>query len=58
MQSMLSLLSGAVLIALVYGLSFLPSANLAKFEDEDGFANSSQRISEQKSDAGRDQFRS
>jgi hypothetical protein len=43
MQSVLSLVSGAVVIVLVYGLSFLPSATLAQVDekamssaDEDG----------------------
>jgi hypothetical protein len=41
MQSILSLLSGVVLIGLVYGLSFLPTATLARcddigFSDDDG----------------------
>jgi len=33
MQSVLSLLTGAVLIGLVYGLSFLPTATLARYDD-------------------------
>lgn len=33
MQSVLSLLSGVVLIGLVYGLSFLPSATLTRYDD-------------------------
>jgi len=43
MQSVLSLVSGAVVVVLVYGLSFLPSATLAQVDekgmssaDEDG----------------------
>jgi hypothetical protein len=44
MQSILSLLSGVVLVGLVYGLSFLPSATLARyddigFSDDDGSAD-------------------
>jgi hypothetical protein len=33
MQSVLSLLTGVVLIGLVYGLSFLPTATLARYDD-------------------------
>lgn len=33
MQSVLSLLTGIVLIGLVYGLSFLPTATLARYDD-------------------------
>ena len=33
MYAMLSLLSGAVLAILVYGLSFCPSATLSRFDD-------------------------
>jgi hypothetical protein len=33
MHSILSLLSGAVLVVLVYGLSFFPSATLAQIEE-------------------------
>jgi hypothetical protein len=33
MQSILSLLCGAVLVGLVYGLSLLPSATLARSDD-------------------------
>ena len=33
MHSMLSLLSSAVLAALVYGLSFFPSATLSQIDD-------------------------
>jgi hypothetical protein len=36
MYSVLSLLTGAVLIGLVYGLSFLPTATLARSDDEPG----------------------
>ncbi len=36
MYSLLSLLTGAVLIGLVYGLSFLPTATLARSDDEPG----------------------
>jgi len=36
MYSLLSLLTGAVLIGLVYGLSFLPTATLARADDELG----------------------
>jgi len=36
MYSLLSLLTGAVLIGLVYGLSFLPTATLARSDDEIG----------------------
>jgi hypothetical protein len=36
MYSLLSLLPGAVLIGLVYGLSFLPTATLARSDDEPG----------------------
>ncbi|MGH6737129.1 MAG: hypothetical protein ACRECX_13795 [Methyloceanibacter sp.] len=32
-MSLLSLLSGAVLVALVYGLSFLPTATLDRSDD-------------------------
>jgi hypothetical protein len=35
-MSVLSLLTGAVLIGLVYGLSFLPTATLARPDDEIG----------------------
>lgn len=35
-MSVLSLLTGAVLIGLVYGLSFLPTATLARPDDELG----------------------
>lgn len=35
-MSVLSLLTGAVLIGLVYGLSFLPTATLARPDDEPG----------------------
>jgi hypothetical protein len=45
MQSVLSLVSGAVIVVLVYGLSFLPSATLAQVDekemssaDEDGIS--------------------
>jgi hypothetical protein len=34
MYSMLSLLTGAVLVGLVYGLSFLPTATLARPDDD------------------------
>jgi hypothetical protein len=34
MQSMLSVLSGAVLVVLVYGLSFIPSTTLSRGEDK------------------------
>ena len=34
MYSVLSVLTGAVLIVLVYGLSFLPTATLARPDDE------------------------
>lgn len=37
MTSLFSLLTGAVLIALVYGLSFLPTATLPRPDDEAGF---------------------
>jgi len=36
MYSLLSLLTGAVLVGLVYGLSFLPTATLARSDDEMG----------------------
>lgn len=36
MYSLLSLLTGAVLVGLVYGLSFLPTATLARADDETG----------------------
>lgn len=36
MYSLLSLLTGVVLIGLVYGLSFLPTATLARSDDEPG----------------------
>ena len=36
MYSLLSLLTGAVLVALVYGLSFLPTATLSRSDDEPG----------------------
>jgi hypothetical protein len=36
MYSVLSLLTGAVLIGSVYGLSFLPTATLARSDDEPG----------------------
>lgn len=36
MQSVLSLLTGALLVGLVYGLSFLPTATLARPDDEIG----------------------
>lgn len=36
MYSLLSVLTGAVLIGLVYGLSFLPTATLARPDDEIG----------------------
>ena len=35
-MSVLSLLTGAVLIGLVYGLSFVPTATLARPDDEIG----------------------
>jgi hypothetical protein len=35
MYAMLSLLSGGVLVILVYGLSFCPSAILAQIDDEE-----------------------
>ena len=35
-MSVLSLLTSAVLVGLVYGLSFLPTASLARPEDEVG----------------------
>jgi hypothetical protein len=34
MQTVLSLLSGAVMIGLVYGLSFIPTATLSRTDDE------------------------
>lgn len=36
MYSLLSVLTGTVLVALVYGLSFLPTATLAPPDDEIG----------------------
>jgi len=36
MQAVLSLLSGAVMIGLVYGLSFIPTATLSRPDDEVG----------------------
>jgi len=36
MQAVLSLLSGAVMIGLVYGLSFIPTATLPRPDDEVG----------------------
>jgi hypothetical protein len=36
MQAVLSLLSGAVMIGLVYGLSFIPTATLSQPDDEAG----------------------
>jgi hypothetical protein len=33
MQSVLSLLTGAVMVVLVYGLSFIPSATLTRSDD-------------------------
>jgi hypothetical protein len=36
MYSLLSLLTGAVLVGLVYGLSFLPTATLSRSDDEPG----------------------
>lgn len=36
MQTVLSLLSGAVMIGLVYGLSFIPTATLPRPDDEVG----------------------
>jgi hypothetical protein len=36
MQAVLSLLSGAVMIGLVYGLSFIPTATLSRLDDEVG----------------------
>jgi hypothetical protein len=33
MQSLLSLLTGAVFVVLVYGLSFLPTATLTRSDD-------------------------
>ncbi len=35
-MSVLSLLTSVVLVALVYGLSFLPTASLARLDDEVG----------------------
>jgi hypothetical protein len=35
-MSVLSLLTGAVLVGLVYGLSFLPTATLSRPDDEIG----------------------
>ena len=34
MMSVLSLLSGVVLAGLIYGLSFFPSATLARYDDD------------------------
>jgi hypothetical protein len=36
MQTVLSLLSGAVMIGLVYGLSFIPTATLSQPDDDVG----------------------
>jgi hypothetical protein len=36
MYSVLSLLTGAVLVGLVYGLSFLPTATLTRSDDDVG----------------------
>jgi hypothetical protein len=36
MYSLLSVLTGAVLVGLVYGLSFLPTATLIRADDEIG----------------------
>lgn len=36
MYSLLSVLTGAVLVVLVYGLSFLPTATLSRTDDEPG----------------------
>ena len=37
MQSVLSLLTGAVMVVLVYGLSFIPSATLTRSDDIGGW---------------------
>jgi hypothetical protein len=36
MQTMLSFVSGALMIGLVYGLSFIPTATLSRLDDEVG----------------------
>jgi hypothetical protein len=42
MYAMLSLLSGAVLAILVYGLSFCPSATLSQIDDEETISRADQ----------------
>jgi hypothetical protein len=42
MYAMLSLLSGGVLVILVYGLSFCPSATLAQIDDEETISRADQ----------------
>jgi hypothetical protein len=42
MYAMLSVLSGAVLAILVYGLSFCPSATLSQIDDEETISRADQ----------------
>jgi len=52
MYSLLSLLTGAVLIGLVYGLSFLPTATLARPDDELGLGVVDEGLAPDDNDTG------
>lgn len=52
MQSVLSLLTGAVLIGLVYGLSFLPTATLARYDDDSAMADEAPSDAKQDTETG------
>jgi hypothetical protein len=52
MYSLLSLLTGAVLVGLVYGLSFLPTATLARPDDELGLGVTEDGTGADDSDSG------